>query len=108
MIADSPPGGNGPPDGFSQVDRAGLSPVGPVANSGPSGRARPFAGVSPLDAALAYRELGLSTIPVKTDGSKAPAISGWREYAERQPTVEELYVWHADPTRYGIGVTGGA
>src|SRR5262245_17850770 len=58
-------------------------------------------------AALTYRSLGLSTIPVKVDGSKAPAFCGWREFAERLPTVNELETWHSDPNRYGIGLTGG-
>jgi hypothetical protein len=60
-----------------------------------------------LAAALAYRSLGVSTFPVKTDGSKEPAISGWREYAERLPTEDELTRWHRLGKRYGIGITGG-
>ena len=31
-----------------------------------------------------------SWIPVRADGSKAPLMSGWRDYAERHPTDEEL------------------
>ena len=46
-------------------------------------------------AAIAYRELGISTFPVKVNGTKEPAFSGWREYAERLPTVEEIRSWHA-------------
>ncbi|MCI0701616.1 MAG: bifunctional DNA primase/polymerase [Planctomycetia bacterium] len=74
-------------------------------------------GLSPLQLAIrshdtfavatAYRDLGVSTFPVKTDGSKEPAFAGWREYAERLPTLDELKRWHSRPNRHGIGVAGG-
>lgn len=61
----------------------------------------------PLTTATVLRDLGVSTIPVKTNGSKEPAFSGWREYAERLPTLAELRRWYACRNSYGIGVTGG-
>ncbi len=47
---------------------------------------------------------GISCIPVKTDGSKSPAISSWKEFEQRQPTESEVSKW---PTNAGIAVIGG-
>jgi hypothetical protein len=57
--------------------------------------------------ARAYVGVGLSVFPVKTDGSKTPAIVGWREYATRSPTRAELARWFDRPDPHGIGITGG-
>lgn len=43
---------------------------------------------------------------MKCNGTKEPKFLGWRQYAERLPTLEELHVWHSQ-RRYGIGATGG-
>lgn len=59
-----------------------------------------------LDYALAYVSAGLSVIPVRCDGTKAPAFKGWREFARRQPTGLELRRWFAVP-HYGVGVVCG-
>ena len=61
----------------------------------------------PLATAMAYRELGLSTFPIKTDGSKEPAVTGWRRYAERLAEPAELRAWHGGSARYGLGIAGG-
>lgn len=61
-----------------------------------------------LGVALAYRAIGVSTFPVKCDGSKEPAYSGWREYADRQPTLDEVHCWHSNRHSHGIGIVGGA
>lgn len=50
---------------------------------------------------------GLSCFPVKVDGSKEPALVGWRGLAARRPDPRELTAWFAVPGRYGIGVPGG-
>lgn len=60
-----------------------------------------------LDIALGYLAAGLSVIPVRADGSKAPAESGWRAYSERQPTPDELHRWFGNGHKYGIGIPGG-
>ncbi|HJZ56774.1 MAG TPA: bifunctional DNA primase/polymerase [Gemmataceae bacterium] len=64
-------------------------------------------GTPPLLAARHYCAVGLSIIPIRTDGSKAPAIEGWRQFAERRPTDRELRDWFDRPTPYGIGIPGG-
>src|SRR5262249_42922892 len=60
----------------------------------------------PLATARSYVAAGLSVIPVRTDGSKAPAITGWRAYSERRPTEGELRSWFASGAA-GIGIPGG-
>jgi putative DNA primase/helicase len=49
---------------------------------------------------------GISVIPVRADGSKAPALPTWKEYQSRLPTAEELQRWFADD-RYGIAILAG-
>ena len=39
--------------------------------------------MSILDIASEYIDAGLSVIPVKADGSKAPAFTGWRAYTTK-------------------------
>lgn len=57
--------------------------------------------------ATEYVAAGLSVIPVRADGTKAPAEAGWREYSERRPTPDELRRWFGNGTVYGIGIPGG-
>lgn len=54
-----------------------------------------------------YVAAGLSVIPVRADGSKAPAHADWRQYTDRLPTPDELANWFAGGD-YGIGVVPGA
>ncbi|WP_417733014.1 bifunctional DNA primase/polymerase [Rosistilla oblonga] len=48
---------------------------------------------------------GLSIIPLRLDGSKAPAIKRWLPYRQRFATPEELREWFAQPA--GIGLVCG-
>jgi len=57
--------------------------------------------------ALRLRSSGLSTIPVRADGSKQPAVSSWKEYQRRLPTKGELIGWFGNGKRRGIAVIGG-
>ena len=43
--------------------------------------------------AAEYLAAGLSVIPIKTDGSKAPAVSSWKSYQSRLPTENEVTGW---------------
>lgn len=60
-----------------------------------------------LSTALLYIASGLSVIPIKPDGSKAPAISIWRLFQRRRATEEEIYRWFDNDAGYGIAVIGG-
>jgi len=60
-----------------------------------------------LGIALALVAAGLSVISVRADGSKAPRFDGWRAFADRRPTPDELRRWFRTPGAAGIGVTGG-
>jgi putative DNA primase/helicase len=61
--------------------------------------------MTPLHAALRLIDGGLSVIPIKTDGSKAPCVA-WKPFQDRIPTVaevEEMFKAHC-----GIAIICGA
>ncbi len=62
---------------------------------------------SVLEWARRYVAAGLSVIPVRTDGSKAPALPDWRQYTDRLPTDEELTEWFGGDRDYGLGIVPG-
>jgi len=61
---------------------------------------------SVLEWARRYVAAGLSVIPVRRGGTKAPAFAGWREFSTRRATDEELAKWFGGD-KHGIGITGG-
>ena len=56
--------------------------------------------------AFAALEAGLSVLPIKPDGSKHPAVSGWKDYQQFCPSVEEIDAWFRHPHRGLALVTG--
>jgi hypothetical protein len=58
-----------------------------------------------LAAAREYGEAGLSVIPVRADGSKAPDLRSWRTYITQRSTPDEHAAWF-DPDRRGGPRTG--
>jgi hypothetical protein len=56
--------------------------------------------------ALAYRDSGLSLVPILPDGSKAPAIP-WKRYQTHRPTAEDVEIWYTPRLRFGIGIVCG-
>lgn len=76
-------------------------------------------------AAYSYVASGLSLIPIRTDGTKMPAVGqlqlswceerrdwvrGWKLYLERLPMLFELDRWFIDrlfPDEHGIAILGG-
>lgn len=59
-----------------------------------------------LKIAIAYVEAGVSVIPLRTDGSKKPAIPSWKPYQQKLATEADLQSWFQH-TRYGIGIVCG-
>lgn len=55
--------------------------------------------------ALAFLQSGLTVIPIKLDGSKAPATKQWREFHQRPPTEDEVRKMFARPS--GLAILGG-
>jgi hypothetical protein len=55
--------------------------------------------------ALSCRGADISTIPVRCDGSKAPALRTWDPYKVRLPTEEEIHGWYRNGN--GVAVVGG-
>lgn len=57
------------------------------------------------DIAGQYTDGGISVLPIRCDGSKAPAVGSWRNLQDRIGTATELDSWFAG--NVGIGVIGG-
>jgi putative DNA primase/helicase len=62
--------------------------------------------LSVLETALAYHAAGLGLLPVRPNGSKAPALWRGHPYLRRRPREEDLYRWFARG-RNGIGIACG-
>ena len=62
-----------------------------------------------LDAARLYLRAGLSVIPIRADGSKAPALKAGQveQYRERFATPEELNEWFTPARAVGLAVVCG-
>lgn len=63
--------------------------------------------ISVYQTALAARAAGISFLPIRTDGSKRPALRSWGAYQHRLPTHEEARCWFSQ-SDYGIGFVAGA
>lgn len=63
--------------------------------------------MTPLEAAHRYLAAGLSVIPIRPDGSKAPALDEWKTLQQRQPTEEELQEWFGNGHSCGVGIVCG-
>src|SRR5262245_28244823 len=61
-----------------------------------------------LAAARAYRAGGLSVVPIKRDGSKAPSLQSWQRYQSTPPRSAVIDGWFDRPEPPGIGVVCGA
>ncbi len=56
--------------------------------------------------ALAALEAGLSVLPIRSDGSKQPALVGWKRYQQERPTGALVEEWFRSPQRGLALVTG--
>jgi putative DNA primase/helicase len=61
----------------------------------------------PLDVALRYLRSGLSVIPIRPDGSKAPAVPEWKNYEKKLPSESDVRAFWPDDT-FGIAIINGA
>jgi hypothetical protein len=62
--------------------------------------------MSVRDAALEYTRAGLSVIPIRGDGSKAPALPSWKEYQTRVASEGEVEAWFGGDPDIGLAVIG--
>lgn len=60
-----------------------------------------------IETARSYLAAGLSVIPVRADGSKAPVEREWDKYAEMIAGERELQRWFGGGKLLGIGIAGG-
>lgn len=58
------------------------------------------------EAATAWRAAGVAVLPIRTDGSKAPAVE-WAKYSEHPPTAAEHDQWFSG-NPIGLGLLCGA
>jgi hypothetical protein len=61
----------------------------------------------PLGHALSYLRAGLSGIPIRRDGSKAPDVDEWSPYQERRASEGEARRWWDKARPPGIAILGG-
>lgn len=59
-----------------------------------------------LDTALHLAALGYSVLPIKTDGTKAPAINSWKQYTQQAADENTIRAWFTDTT-YDLGIIQG-
>ena len=56
--------------------------------------------------ALAALEVGIGVLPIRFDGTKQPALPGWKRYQEQRPTPFEVAEWFRE-TRLGLSLVTG-
>lgn len=61
-----------------------------------------------LGQAMQYLAGGLSLLPIRADGSKAPAIGSWDQFKVTPATPADLQAWFGNGRVLGVGVIGGA
>jgi hypothetical protein len=59
-----------------------------------------------LQTALTALEAGISVVPIRPDGTKQPALTRWKRWQIRRPTVAEVEAWFRDSRRGLALVTG--
>ena len=55
-----------------------------------------------MSIAQGYAQAGLCVLPVRADGSKAPALDTWTEWEHKRPTSKELAAWFAHCEGFGL------
>ena len=62
---------------------------------------------SMLDHAYAAYDAGLSVLPIRDDGTKAPAVREWTALQWERVKRDQLATWFSPGSRCGLAVTGG-
>ncbi|MHC4404507.1 MAG: bifunctional DNA primase/polymerase [Planctomycetota bacterium] len=84
-----------------------LTPKSEVKTPVGGGKAQAIAGKPVLPVAQSYVGTGLSVIPVRADGTKAPKVTKWKPYQEKRPTKEELCSWFGNDSPVGMAIICG-
>jgi hypothetical protein len=69
-------------------------------------RAMPVCQSPTYQVALAALEAGISVLPIRPDGTKQPALPGWKRYQQEMPTRAFVEEWFRHPQRGLALVTG--
>lgn len=59
-----------------------------------------------LTTALAWHTAGAAVLPVRPDGSKAPAVA-WKTYQDTRPDLDQLLAWFGTSHYDGLGILTG-
>ncbi len=59
------------------------------------------------EAAHAFLAAGFSVLPVKQDGTKAPAVQKWKKLQTASAKAEQIEGWFSDGRRTGLGLVTG-
>jgi len=60
-----------------------------------------------LEVALAALDAGIPVMPIRDDGSKAPALLEWVWLRERMPSRDQVAAWFGGGSRHGLAVVCG-
>lgn len=60
-----------------------------------------------LEVALAALDAGIPVMPIRDDGSKAPALNEWVWLRERMPSGDQVAAWFGGGSRHGLAVVCG-
>src|SRR5437764_2037848 len=69
-------------------------------------RTMPACQSSTYQVALVALEAGMSVLPIRPDGTKQPALPGWKRYQQEMPTQALVEEWFRLPQRGLALVTG--
>jgi len=61
-----------------------------------------------LETAIAFHQYGVTVLPVKADGTKAPGLQTWKQYQATPPSIEDIVGWWTNGTTDGVGILTGA
>jgi putative DNA primase/helicase len=61
-----------------------------------------------LAAAINWHDIGACVLPVKADGTKAPAVMSWTQYQRERMPIDQLEAMLARNPKLGLGIVCGA
>lgn len=86
------------------IDRRRINPLGGLHAEPQTRRIKPN---EQLQNILDFADAGLCLIPVRCDGSKAPAIDKWGAFAKRKPSQTEYEHWFGRQGEIGTAIVCG-
>lgn len=60
-----------------------------------------------IDFALSYLSAGYSVVPIRPDGSKAPAVPSWKSFMTRRASEDQVRAWYQSEEPLGVAIVLG-